>query len=255
MLDVHPPHESIHSWRDFFIHIATIVVGLLIAIGLEQSVEYVHHRNEVKETREALRKEHERNAIISKFALKEYLRVSATLQTNLSIFLYLQQHPGAAPEQWPGKLNWSRWSVGPDEAAWETAQKSTVLSYMSQAEVRSQTDYYRRMQSIHTSQAEFSNAVELAQAVRIREPDPSRMTPDQIEKEIDLLTHALCLHIDEGTVAMNVTRNYSEFSSPSREEIASIMHYTSTTADPEVLKAADQLKRLLDEEDTTNGRR
>ena len=37
MLDVHPPHEVTHTWKDFFIHIATIVVGLLIAIGLEQS--------------------------------------------------------------------------------------------------------------------------------------------------------------------------------------------------------------------------
>jgi hypothetical protein len=32
MLDIHPPHEAAHSWRDFFIHIATICVGLLIAI-------------------------------------------------------------------------------------------------------------------------------------------------------------------------------------------------------------------------------
>ena len=39
MLDVHPPHNPTHTWRDFFIHIATIVIGLLIAIGLEQSVE------------------------------------------------------------------------------------------------------------------------------------------------------------------------------------------------------------------------
>jgi hypothetical protein len=44
MLDVHPPHEAAHSWRDFFIHIATSVVGLLIAIGLEQTVEHFHHR-------------------------------------------------------------------------------------------------------------------------------------------------------------------------------------------------------------------
>lgn len=28
MLDVHPPHEATHTWTDFFIHIATIVVGL-----------------------------------------------------------------------------------------------------------------------------------------------------------------------------------------------------------------------------------
>ncbi len=39
MLDVHPPHHAANSWRDFFIHIATIVVGLLIAVGLEQAVD------------------------------------------------------------------------------------------------------------------------------------------------------------------------------------------------------------------------
>jgi hypothetical protein len=45
MLDVHPPEHTPHTWRDFFIHIATIVIGLLIAIGLEQTVEYIHHRH------------------------------------------------------------------------------------------------------------------------------------------------------------------------------------------------------------------
>jgi hypothetical protein len=34
MLDVHPPQEASHSWKGFFIHIATIVIGLCIAVGL-----------------------------------------------------------------------------------------------------------------------------------------------------------------------------------------------------------------------------
>jgi hypothetical protein len=55
MLDVHPPHTPTHTWRDFFIHIATIVVGLLIAIGLEQTVELIHHAHQRRELREALR--------------------------------------------------------------------------------------------------------------------------------------------------------------------------------------------------------
>ncbi len=38
MLDVHPPHKAAHTFKDFFIHIATIVIGLLIAVGLEQTV-------------------------------------------------------------------------------------------------------------------------------------------------------------------------------------------------------------------------
>jgi hypothetical protein len=54
MLDVHPPHAPPHTWRDFFIHIATIVVGLLIAVGLEQTVEAIHEHHQRGEIREAL---------------------------------------------------------------------------------------------------------------------------------------------------------------------------------------------------------
>jgi len=54
MLDVHPPHHAANSWRDFFIHIATIVVGLLIAVGIEQTVEYFHHNHQRLELLESL---------------------------------------------------------------------------------------------------------------------------------------------------------------------------------------------------------
>ena len=46
MLDVHPPHNPTHTWAGFFIHIATIVVGLLIVVGLEQTVERPHRHDE-----------------------------------------------------------------------------------------------------------------------------------------------------------------------------------------------------------------
>ena len=46
MLDVHPPHSPTHTWTDFFIHVGTICVGLLIAVGLEQTVEYFHRQHE-----------------------------------------------------------------------------------------------------------------------------------------------------------------------------------------------------------------
>ena len=49
MLDVHPAHHAASTWRDFFIHIATIVIGLFIAVGLEQTVEAIHHANERRE--------------------------------------------------------------------------------------------------------------------------------------------------------------------------------------------------------------
>ena len=61
MLDVHPPHQAAHTWTDFFIHIATIVVGLLIAIGLEQAVERVHLQYALREARESLESERRTN--------------------------------------------------------------------------------------------------------------------------------------------------------------------------------------------------
>jgi hypothetical protein len=60
MLDVHPPEHTPHSWRDFLIHIATIVAGLLIAFGLEQSFEYLRHRQEHTELKDSLREDTER---------------------------------------------------------------------------------------------------------------------------------------------------------------------------------------------------
>jgi hypothetical protein len=57
MLDVHSPHQALHTWKDFFIHIATIVVGLFIAVALEQSVEAINRRHEAAALREDLRQE------------------------------------------------------------------------------------------------------------------------------------------------------------------------------------------------------
>jgi hypothetical protein len=61
MLDVHPAHHAATTWRDFLIHIATIVIGLCIAVGLEQTVEFFHHRHQRHQLEEDLRDEAERN--------------------------------------------------------------------------------------------------------------------------------------------------------------------------------------------------
>ena len=42
MLELPPPHTASHTWRDFVVHIANIVVCLPIAAGLEQTSEAIH---------------------------------------------------------------------------------------------------------------------------------------------------------------------------------------------------------------------
>jgi hypothetical protein len=100
------PHAT-HTWKDFFIHVGTICVGLLIAISLEQTVEYFHHRYQVAETRAALAIERKIN--IDHFAAmtEEFRRIAPILNGNLAIFVYLKQHPGKPLPPSLGSLRWS----------------------------------------------------------------------------------------------------------------------------------------------------
>ena len=61
MLEVHSPHEAVRTWKDFFVHIATITLGLLIAIALEQLVEGLHHLHQRHQLQHALLEEAKRN--------------------------------------------------------------------------------------------------------------------------------------------------------------------------------------------------
>jgi hypothetical protein len=52
-MDIHKP-KAAHSWREFAVEIGTIVIGVLIALGAEQAVEWSRWRHELGETRVAL---------------------------------------------------------------------------------------------------------------------------------------------------------------------------------------------------------
>ena len=52
-MEIHKP-KAAHSWREFLIEIGTIVLGILIALGLEQSIEALHERQLAHEAHEAI---------------------------------------------------------------------------------------------------------------------------------------------------------------------------------------------------------
>jgi hypothetical protein len=93
MFEVHAPHESIHTWKEFFIHIATIVVGLLIAIGLEQTVEAIHHSNERRELIREMREEAEHNIETLRFDIQS---AGEAKRWTAAAILLLQQTPVAS---------------------------------------------------------------------------------------------------------------------------------------------------------------
>jgi hypothetical protein len=85
MLDVHPAHHAASTWRDFFIHIATIVLGLIIAVGLEQTVEYVHHLHQARDARRNIQDEVRVNLDILQHNQDELTRSQQQLARNLDL--------------------------------------------------------------------------------------------------------------------------------------------------------------------------
>jgi hypothetical protein len=69
-----------HGWREFISEILVIVIGISIAIGAEQTVEWVHHRSEVNEAIVSLREESIENRDTLAYSLAELQK--AIIQTD-----------------------------------------------------------------------------------------------------------------------------------------------------------------------------
>ncbi len=225
MLDVHAPHEAVRSWKDFFIHIAAIAVGLLIAIGLEQTVEYFHHRHQVADTREALRVEREQNHLRLADQTSEFRVRVPIIQTNLAVFHYLRLHPGTAEKDLPGKVNWHNLGSPFIDYVWRTAQQTGVMAFMAQSEVRRNAELYRRLNICTESYAAFRVANTEARAYTVDDANLSHLTPIQIEEQIRLTRILLNRLYRFGSDLRNLSISNPDFvPAPSVEEIGSIVH-------------------------------
>lgn len=147
MHDIHPPHEPIDTWRGFALHIGTIVIGLLIAVGLEQTVEFFHHRHEVQEAREALAAEHRENIRRYHKNVREHLLRLANQHNDQRVLRFLLEHPGTPPEKLPGVMTFGSITIEePVEAAWATAEHSEVASLLPPAELRGLAAEYKELE-------------------------------------------------------------------------------------------------------------
>jgi hypothetical protein len=191
MLDVHPPHAPTHTWRDFLTHIATIVIGLLIAVGLEQTVEWLHHRHQLAETRAALRAEREKNSADIDGWVLMIRREHAALDNNLLVLSYLRQHPGTPASKLPGVLTWHSGMNAISTSAWTTASQSSALTLMPDDEVRKNGTYYEHIRLINTTGQNHWKDLNDARLYSFADPDPTHMTPLELDQSIDRTKRAL----------------------------------------------------------------
>ena len=147
-MDLHPPHHPLTTWREFFVHMATIVLGLLIAIGLEQSVEALHHRHQRHQLEEDLRHECEYNREVLRNDMgAETATLAWYLKANASAQEALAGRPAPFPlrpvddPQFRANFHY----VVPTDSVWQTAKSSGMVALLP----RDEALLYTRPNRIH----------------------------------------------------------------------------------------------------------
>ncbi|HEX9138845.1 MAG TPA: hypothetical protein VF848_03595 [Steroidobacteraceae bacterium] len=136
MLEPHAPHEAIQTWRGFFVHIATIVVGLIIAVGLEQTVEYFHHRHQRNYLEQQMREvlENDIKLIADDTAkLKDFRAYLVELLTAINGRRHALSTPAAPPANDPRSGPALRF---PSLAPYEAAKDNGTTALLSNQRIR-----------------------------------------------------------------------------------------------------------------------
>ena len=209
VLDVHPPHEPIHGWRDFFLHLTTITIGLLIALSLEGLVEWQHHRHLVHEAEASLHGEIQSNAKGMKDSIADLHRKQDDLKHDVTVLKYLLKNHKLPKD--------AHMSMGVaihtfDDVSWRTAQSTGALSYMPYVRAEEYANIYKEQAELSASEQQAARDAILSLAPFINEgkddPDP---TPDQandIKQKIEILQSQLTL-VD--TFMNSLDQEYKKF--------------------------------------------
>lgn len=169
-MDIHRP-KAAHSWREFLVEIGTIVVGILIALSLEQAVEAIHEHGLATEAKEAIAAEMQENLD----------RVAYRLTQQACIGRRLDEITGLLADWKTGKAPPARLAIGdPGNVAlvdqrWQANLNSGRFSRQSPAEQSEQAAFYT---AVHVLDEAQKREHYVWNQLRTFELGPSVLSPD-----------------------------------------------------------------------------
>jgi hypothetical protein len=192
-MELHPM-EGVHNWKQFLVHMAIVVLGVLIAIGLEQTVEKIHHVHQRHEFEAQLREE---GLINQKVVESDVQWMDAQLGWLLDAKSYVDRYrlshgkTGDRYPQRPEDDTRTRGNVGdadPLMAVWTMGKENGLVALLPQDQAEAYGSVYNiaelEIEQDHTSLKAQSEP--LAMEVRDRQHpvlrDVSQMSDAQLEE-------------------------------------------------------------------------
>jgi hypothetical protein len=181
LLDVHPPHESMHGWRDFFLHLTTITIGLLIALSLEGMVEWQHRRHLVHDAEASLHAEIKGNAANIDGVLADLHKRQATLKHDVYVLNYIAAN-GKYPEDNHMSVDFRIVTFA--DVSWKTAQSTGALSYIPYDLAQEYAGIYKDQGLLAASEQQSARDAVVSIGPFINEPDNGPPPPREEAKSI-----------------------------------------------------------------------
>lgn len=175
-MDVDAPHEPIHTWRDFFVHLITITVGLLIALSLEGMVESIHKHHLLHQAETNLRDELKSN--IATLAGDEQQLDNAQRQAegNLRLLAALKAHRPVGDDL---HFNW-QWN-GLDAAAWDTARNTGAIALMPYESAQGYSVIYAQQQMVGEQATVYIRGIYRSSAPLQNGRKLADLSPDELD--------------------------------------------------------------------------
>jgi hypothetical protein len=172
-MEIHRP-KAIHGWREFAKEVGIIVLGVLIALGAEQAVDWLHWKRELAETHDALNREltHTMGSFQYRITLQgcinhrldDLSRWLATSQPGDKLPL---AHPIGQPRGYA--ILTGTWETAKSgQAAWRMPLRERLLYAHLYASLDRFNEVYKADNDIWRQLAEFDGAEPLDHADRMR---------------------------------------------------------------------------------------
>jgi hypothetical protein len=182
MLDVHAPHQTVHTWKDFLVHIAAISIGLLIALGLEATVQWVHHKHQAQQALELLKQEIDRNRI----AVKNDMRSGDIGERDHRAALAVLHRLRSGTLRPDDRLIFIRKFNPLGSTAWRVVHESGAAAYIPYEQMAKYGELYDAQQRINDGAMSVYADLQRATAVLNAETeDQSRDEEDRIQNEAE----------------------------------------------------------------------
>ena len=186
-MEIHPPHP-IHSLREFFLQLATITAGILIALALEGLVQWSHHRHLVHEAEANLQTEIRENRAELNKATPDLHASEEELKTLVTLVHGLQTNRKTAVRDI--HFNWTLSEL--HSTSWNTAIATGAVGFMDYSEVKRYTRVYDLQKQFVTSQDRaFDSVIGVYGLTTLLQRDMSKISDAELAEAERVLGLAL----------------------------------------------------------------